>query len=164
MISIQFCRITMAAMTACIALNISMTKLQAHGFEGDRFFPPTVSTDDPFATDELALPTLSFFNTPASADGMTPKTHELDVSTEFDKEIFPKFALGVTVTDIFQKPEGQGGTNGFDNLSLSAKYQLFENAPHEFILSIGGEVDLGGTGSKLVGSNSYSTYIPTLYY
>ncbi len=160
----QIRRLAIVTGVVAIALNPLLTKLWAHGFEGDRFFPPTPTTDDPFATDELALPTLSFFNNPASADGTTPKTHELDVSSEFDKEIFPKFALGVTVTEIFQKPEGGTGTNGFDNLSLSAKYQLFENAPHEFIFSLGGEIDLGGTGSKLIGADSYSTYTPTIYY
>jgi len=164
MISFQFRRMVMAALMSVIAWNSLTTKLQAHGFEGDRFFPPTVTTDDPFATDELSLPTISFFNNPASADGTTPKTREIDISSEFDKEIFPKFALGVTETEIFQKPQGQTGMNGFDNLSLSAKYQLFENGPHEFILSIGGEIDLGGSGSKLIGADSYSTYTPKLYY
>jgi hypothetical protein len=163
MISFQFCKVA-AAPVAVLALFTLTTKLQAHGFEGDRFFPPTVATDDPFATDELAMPTISFFNNPASADGSSPKTREIDVSTEFDKEIFPKFALGITETHINLKPEGESSSGGFDNLSLSAKYQLFENAPHEFILSIGGEVDLGETGSKLIGAESYSTYTPTIYY
>jgi len=164
MLSIQFRKIAVATLMAVAAWNSCTTKLEAHGFEGDRFFPPTVATDDPFATDELSLPTISFFNNPASADGVTPKTREIDISSEFDKEIFPKFALGVTETEIFLKPQGQTGTNGFDNLSLSAKYQVFENAPHEFILSVGGEVDLGGSGSKQIGADSYSTYTPTLYY
>jgi len=164
MIYFQFRKTAMAVLMVVVALYSFTIKLQAHGFEGDRFFPPTIATDDPFATDELAMPTISFFNNPASADGTTPKTREIDVSTEFDKEIFPKFSLGATETEIFLKPQGQTGMNGFDNLSLSAKYQLVENAPHEFILSVGGEIDLGGTGSKLIGSDSYSTYTPTLYY
>jgi hypothetical protein len=162
---LQFRTMAMTALMAVLAVSLLTTNVRAHGFEGDRFFPPTPTTDDPFATDELALPTISFFNNPASADGTTPKTHEIDLSTEFDKEIFPKFSLGITATEIFQKPEGGGTTtNGFDNLSLSAKYQVFENAPHEFIFSVGGEVDLGGSGSKLIGADSYSTYTPTIYY
>lgn len=136
------------------------TTVWAHGFEGDRFFPPTITTDDPFATDEFNL-TFSKFNNPASEDG--PKTREIDVSSEFTKEIFPKFALGISGTYINQNPETGPAMDGFDNISLSAKYQLFENAPHEFILSVGGEIDLGGTGSKSV-SNSFSTYTPTLYF
>lgn len=157
-----------AAIACALTLFVS-THLKAHGFEGDRFFPPTVSTDDPFATDELSVG-LQSFNNPASDDG--PKTREMDLSTEFDKEILPKFALGITGTYVSLQPnrhtdDGSDplpAQDGFDNISLSAKYQLFENAPHEFILSVGGEIDLGGTGSKPLGVESYTTYSPTLYY
>ena len=54
--------------------------------------------------------------------------------------------------------------DGFDNVSLSAKYQLWENAPHEWIFSIGGEVDLGDTGSQALGVDAFSTYTPTVYF
>lgn len=150
--------------------STSVAHVRAHGFEGDRFFPPTIQTEDPFAVDELSLPVVSVFNNPAGDDG--PKTREIDVSAEFDKEIFPKFALGVSETYINLEPskhtpDGSApppSQDGFDNISVSAKYQLFEEASHEFILSVGGEVDLGGTGSKSLGVESFSTYTPTLYF
>ena len=145
------------------------TTVTAHGFEGDRFFPPTIQTDDPFATDEFSQ-TFQSFNNPATDDD--PKTREIDVNSEFTKEIFPKFALGITGTYINLEPskhtdDGSDplpSQDGFDNISLSAKYQLWEDAPHEWILSLGGEVDLGGTGSKSLGVESYSIYTPTLYF
>jgi hypothetical protein len=148
--------------TAVLALFSLTTKLRAHGFEGDRFFPPTIQTEDPFAVDELSLPVVSVFHNPAGEDG--PKTREIDLSVEFDKEIFPKFALGISATYIVLQPQGEPNLTGFDNISLSAKYQLFENAPHEFIFSVGGEVDLGGTGSKAIGRESFTTYTPTIYF
>src|SRR5437667_9228315 len=36
----------------------------AHGFAGARFFPATLSSDDPFVADELSLPTVSTIRTP----------------------------------------------------------------------------------------------------
>jgi hypothetical protein len=36
----------------------------AHGFAGDRFFPATITTDDPFAASELSLPTVSAIRQP----------------------------------------------------------------------------------------------------
>jgi hypothetical protein len=42
-------------------------------------------------------------------------------------------------------------------------YTLLENAPHEFIFSVGEEFDVGGTGSTLVGRESFSTLTPTIY-
>jgi hypothetical protein len=154
-----------AALACAITALIQPNIVRAHGFEGDRFFPPTVQTDDPFATDELSVGIQSFNNPSSPADG-TPKTRELDVSSEFDKEIFPKFALGISGTYINLDPQ-TGATptqDGFDNIELSAKYQLWENAPHEWILSAGCLVDLGGTGSKSVGIDSFTTYTPTMYF
>jgi hypothetical protein len=161
MYSIYSMKILATASVATLVLYSLTTKLDAHGFEGDRFFPPTISTDDPFAVDELSLPNISFFNNPAG--GGAPKTLNIDISSEFDKEIFPKFAVGIIFNYIVLKPQGQSYHAGFDDLSFGFKYQLFENAPHEFILSVGGEVDVGGTGSSAVGSESFSTYTPTLY-
>jgi hypothetical protein len=155
--------LTCCALFSAIAIAIAPPNAEAHGFEGDRFFPPTVSTDDPFATDEFSIGASSF-NNPASADG--PKTREVDVTGEFDKEIFPKFALGVSGTYINLNPQGRQGPaqDGFDNVSVSAKYQAWESAPHEWILSLGGEIDLGDTGSKALGVDSFSTYTPTVFF
>jgi len=165
LISFRFYKSTMAALMAAFAFQQSAPTLHAHGFEGDRFFPPTIQTDDPFATDELSVQA-STFNNPAALDGSSPKTREVDVSSEFDKEIFPKFALGVSGTYINLDPQGgqAPAQDGFDNVELSAKYQLWESPAHEWIFSLGGLVGLGDTGSKALGVNAFSTYTPTLYF
>ena len=36
----------------------------AHGFAGNRFFPATLATDDPFVADELSLPTFQAIRQP----------------------------------------------------------------------------------------------------
>src|SRR5438045_6833731 len=40
-------------------LFVVPTIARAHGFAGSRFFPATLTTDDPFVNDELSLPTVS---------------------------------------------------------------------------------------------------------
>ena len=63
----------------CLALAglYSVTsRVDAHGFVGDRFFPATVTTDDPLVADELALPTLSLSYIAPS--GGTPETRVID--------------------------------------------------------------------------------------
>lgn len=159
--SIYSVKVLATLVVATLVFFSLTTKLGAHGFEGDRFFPPTIQTDDPFASDELSLPIVSVFNNPAG--GGAPKTLNIDISSEFDKEIFPKFAVGIIFNYIVLKPQGQSYHAGFDDLGFNFKYQLFENAPHEFIFSIGGEVDVGGTGSQAIGAQSFSTYTPKLY-
>jgi hypothetical protein len=127
----------------------------AHGIVGDRFFPPTITTDDPFAVDELALPTISYNK---DSDGK-----ETDAGFEFDKEILPHFAIGVSDTHIWENPAQGKSFDGWDNLSLTAKYQFWQNDPHEMILAVGIESDIGGTGSKNT-ADSFSTITPNFYF
>ena len=144
------------------AIGLGANSAHAHGFEGDYFFPPTITTDDPFATDELLLPAVSYFRSPA-ADG-SPATGTTDVGFEFDKEIFPKFALGISGDYLYQKPQGQGQITGWDDFSMSAKYQLWENPEHQAIFSVGGKWQIGGSGSKQIGADSANVFTPTVYF
>src|SRR5271170_5351856 len=140
-------------------VGLGAATAHAHGFVGDRFFPPTIATDDPFATDELLLPSLSYFKSSGS-----PPTGTTDGGFEFDKEIFPHFALGISGDYLNVKPDGEPSSSGFDNFTLSAKYQLWQNDAHEAIISAGALWEMGGTGSKQVGADSASTFTPTIYF
>jgi hypothetical protein len=139
--------------------GLGAANARAHGFVGDRFFPPTIATDDPFATDELLLPSISYFNAGSPATGTT------DGGFEFDKEIFPHFALGISGDYLHLKPDGEPASSGFDDFVLSAKYQsIWQSDAHEAIISIGALWEIGGTGGKQVGEDSASTFTPTIYF
>ncbi len=143
-----------AAGAVLSAVGLGATTAQAHGFVGDRFFPPTIQTDDPFAVDELALPTVTAFQNPG----------ETDVGFSFSKEIFPKFAVSLSETYVNLAPAGMPSAHGFDNLSLNAKYQLWENVPHEAIFSVGADWDVGGTGASQIGADPAHVVTPTIYF
>ena len=132
----------------------------AHGFVGDRFFPPTITTDDPFAVDEFAFPTVQEFNTPAG--GGAPEQRTFDAGFEFDKEIFNHFAIGVS--DDYHTQTGHGGpaAYGWQNVELTAKYELLLNDAHEFIASVGLVADVGHSGNVNT-SDPFSTIQPTVY-
>jgi hypothetical protein len=154
--------ISSAAFACAAAILITPSPCPAHGLEGDRFFPPTPLTDDPFAVDELSLPLVQY--NPASA------SNEIDITGSFSKEIFPKFALSIQDTYINLNPKGGPAQDGWSPITLNAKYQLLEIPDHEFILAVGSDFELGGTGSKGIpssvsdsGYNSYTTYTPNLY-
>jgi hypothetical protein len=128
----------------------------AHGFVGDYFFPPTITTDDPFAVDEFPFPTISWFK----AGGVATT----DIGFEFDKEIFPKFALSFAGDYLFQEPDGQSGTSGWNDFVAGAKYQLWENPDHQAIFSVGGLWQIGRSGSSEVGADRANVFTPTIYY
>ena len=68
----------------------AMARAFGHGFAGARFFPATLSTDDPFVSDELSLPTVSTIRTPENGG-----TRETDISMEISKRITPDFAIEI---------------------------------------------------------------------
>ena len=130
-----------------------------HGFAGARFFPATLATDDPFVSDELSLPTVSTIRTPENGG-----TRETDISVDISKRITPEFAIGIGDTFTALNPHEGPAVNGFGNLELSGKYQLLKNGVHEAIVSIGLGVEVGGTGGRSVGADSFSTWTPGIFF
>ena len=130
-----------------------------HGFAGARFFPATLSTDDPFVSDELSLPTVSTIRTPDDGG-----THETDISVDISKRITPDFAIEIGDSFTALNPHDGPAANGFSNLELGGKYQLLKNGEHEAIVSIGLGVEVGGTGSRSVGADSFSTWAPGIFF
>ncbi|HXJ01036.1 MAG TPA: hypothetical protein VNH44_07420 [Micropepsaceae bacterium] len=147
-----------AGLSGVALFSLSYTQSAwAHGFAGARFFPATITTDDPFVADELALPTAAFFK-----DGDGAKTAEY--SADFAKRITADFALEFGGTYIRSRPSNGPSVDGFDNFSVGAKYLLAVDAMHETIVSIGLDADLGSTGAKHVGAEDFSTLTPAFFF
>jgi hypothetical protein len=145
---------------AIVAISAgSVSPVRAHGFAGKRFFPATLATDDPFVADELSLPTLSKRRTEDDGSFSIDTT----ASVDFSKRITSDFGVGVGATWLRLEPSGGSRVQGWDNFALSAKYQFFKSDPHETILSVGVDADLGGTGARGVGAESFSTIAPTFF-
>ena len=144
----------------CAACELGLTSgAYGHGFAGARFFPATLSTDDPFVADELSLPTVSTIEAPD--DGGTRQT---DISVDISKRITPQFAIEIGETLTALNPHEGRAVNGFGNLELSGKYQVLKNDAHEAIVSLGLGVEIGGTGSRSIGADSFSTWAPGIFF
>ncbi len=134
----------------------------AHGIAGKRFFPVTLATDDPFVADELSLPTISTIKTPASGDA--PATRETNFSVDVSKRITENLGVGFGATYKQLRPDARDTQRGFDNAAASVKYKFYQSNEHETILSAGVDWDIGGSGSKRVGAESFSTVTPALFF
>jgi hypothetical protein len=135
------------------------SSIYGHGFAGARFFPATLSTDDPFVADELSLPTVSSIVTPD--DGGTRDT---EISSDIALRITPNWGIEFGETFITLDPSQGRATNGFDNLSIGSKYEFYKNGEHEAVVSVGVDIDVGGTGSDQVGADSFTTWTPGLFF
>ena len=142
-------RFAWLAAASLAAVGVLPAPVAAHGVVGQRFFPATISTDDPFAADELALPTIMSFD------------HETDIDFDYSKSIFPGFAVAVGIGHSDAKPPGEPRAKGFGNLEISPALEVYRDSGHEFIFTTGLDWEVGGTGNKAVAERS-STFTPTL--
>ncbi|MDE2375484.1 MAG: hypothetical protein KGL96_14770, partial [Hyphomicrobiales bacterium] len=147
------------ALFAVFAL-LPFSPASAHCFVGPRFFPATLTVDDPCVADEMSLPTVDWFKT-----GDIPSASQTDVSAEFDKRITED--LGFGISDVWSQIRTPGGpvAVGLGNLETTLQYQLLKNASTETAMLLGLEVDWGGTGNTSAGiATQYSTLTPTYYF
>ena len=128
----------------------------AHGFAGDRFFPATLLTDDPFVADEISLPT--FTRPPTGADG----THAYNLDVDLAKRITPN--LGFTVGNgwVSSKTPGLPNVTGLSGLNTGLQYQLFIDPQREMMALAGLNVGWAHTGRvAALGAPDFTTLTPT---
>ena len=154
-------RLLRARLSGFVIAVVSISHSLAHEIVGNRFFPATLTIDDPGVNDELAVPTTDSFNT---AD--VPPIKQRDISAEFSKRITADFAISLGSAYTFLSPTDPTapGASGFQNLETTFKYRLFKSPEHEFVFSAGLAIEWGGTGSANVGAEAFHSYVPTIYF
>ena len=150
-------RIGRVALSGLVAALAYLEEADAHEVVGNRFFPATLTIDDPGVNDELALPTVSSFTNGDAAK-------ELDIAGDYSKLITADFAVGFGETWTRLKPSWMAAVSGFQNLDTGLKYRLYKNPEHEFVMSIGLGVEWGRTGAAGVGAESFNVYTPAFFF
>jgi len=127
----------------------------AHGLAGERFFPATILTDDPFVADEISLPQVSL--QPPAPDASQLTNIEIDLS----KRITPN--TGIIIGDEWQRLRAPSvpSVGGLGPLRTGAQYQLFIDGPHQALGLLGLGVTWGHTGRAAVGAPNFTTLSPT---
>jgi hypothetical protein len=146
-----------AALAACAALSLLPSAAQAHGFVGDRFFPATVLTDDPFVADEMSLPTFTI--DPSGPD----HSREFDLETDISKTLTRD--IGITISDQWEhlRPKGSPAATGLGTLDTELDWQFFKNAPHEATMMLGLNTSWAHTGRvQALGADDFTTLSPLL--
>jgi len=150
-----------AALCGAAAVVVT-TAARSHEIVGNRMFPATLAIDDPGVADELSLPTVAISRT-----GDVPSVKQLDISGEYSKLITDNFAISISPTwTHLYAPGGPNmtGASGFQNIETTFKYRVFKNEEHEFVASVGLNIEWGGSGARDVGADRFTTYTPTFYF
>ncbi len=151
-----------AAALGCASLLAVAVPARAHVVAGARVFPVTLTFDDPGVSDEISLPAFSYQR--GGADGGTGPSHEFDFGFEYDKTITPDTALIFNDGYDVIQTNGSKTQTGFENIFITGKWQLYTNAPHEFVVSLGIIRELGGSGTDHIGADHYGSTAPTGYF
>src|SRR5262249_265201 len=113
-------RLVVCAVLLCLSLPALAS---AHGFAGQRFFPTTLAIDDPFVSDELF-----FLFRHIKDPGEESPTVSTEIAAEYTKRLTPRLGLSLGGTFRHLDPDEGSTENGFGNLEVGAKYQVFTSA------------------------------------
>ena len=116
-------------------------------------FINTLTIDDPAVADEASLPTFSW---QANANGGAGQ-NDYFAAVALDKHITEHFGLALNHGVTALTTQGANTHSGTQSLEITAKYQVYINEQHEFIVSLGVIQEVGGTGTHV-------TTMPTVHF
>ena len=117
-----------AAMLA-VTFGTAPTLSWAHGVIGPRFFPESITVEDPFPADEADLLVPSFIKTPAGK--------ETSLGFGIQKRLSPNLGLSLEFEYVKTTPPDPADPTlkGMANPEITLKYAMLRNGPHEAIVS-----------------------------
>jgi hypothetical protein len=138
----MFAKWLAAAMTVLAGVPCA----EAHGIAGNRYFPGTLTFDDPAVADELILPN---FSSLAHANGNGNVVDNIFAGA-FTRLLTDKLAVSVDSSWVQRNRTSLPQQAGFGLTSLSLKGQVFEDDPHEALVAASISWGIGRLGNKAV--------------
>lgn len=140
-----------------LTLLIMPTRVFAHGVVGDYVFLEPLVAQDPTPANELDILQPSWVK---SRDGNT-----YSIASSFEKVLYidenymPRFSIGGGTVWHHQSPNDGPSLEGFDDLSLFAKWAFYYSQKHEFLLSLGALIELP-TGNETIQAQNHTSLGP----
>jgi hypothetical protein len=131
----------------------------AHGIAGNRFFPGTLTFDDPAVADEAIVPNFSSFKHPDSGGSVVDNR----VNWSVFRLLTPTLGVGID-SGWIHRNWGNAPRSGFDVTSLSVKGLAYRNDVHEILVSAGFAWGIGHSGAKGVNANAPDLLQPGIFF
>jgi len=148
-----------------VRLLISMVFLgyahsaNAHGIAGNRFFPGTLSFDDPAVADEAIVPNFSSFKHPDEGGDVVDNRY----SWSFFRLLTKTLGVGID-SGWIHRNWGVASRSGFDTTNLTIKGEVYRNDLHETLVSAGLSWGIGHSGAQGVGANTPDLIAPGIFF
>jgi hypothetical protein len=144
----------MATVALLVALSVP-DAARAYTAAGDRLFTATILLPQIAPSDELYLTGMTQPDAGGRASGSM---------VNYDKTIVEGVGVGISEGYDWVQQTGARSLAGWQNTSLVAQYTPIIDAAHEFLLSIGGEREFGGTGTASAGADTVGATTPQIYF
>jgi len=146
-----------ALIVASAAPPLSQTA-NAHGIAGNRYFPGTLTFDDPAIADEAIVPNFSNWNHPDGGGDVADNR----INWSFTRLLTP--TVGVFVDNSWiARNWGVAKRGGFDVTSVGLKWEVFRDNPHEALISANLAWGIGHSGAQGVNANAPDTIRPGIF-
>jgi hypothetical protein len=147
-------------LAAAMTVLAGVPSAEAHGIAGNRYFPGTLTFDDPAVADELILPN---FSSLAHANGNGNVVDNIFAGA-FTRLLTDKLAVSVDSSWVQRNRTSLPQQAGFGLTSLSLKGQVFEDDPHEALVAASISWGIGRLGNKAVGAGGPSALQPGVFF
>lgn len=145
---------------SCLGCAIATT-VHAHGIAGNRYFPGTLTFDDPAVADELIVPNFDAATYPV-APGDT--VHDSTYAFSFARLLTPDLVFQADSSWTQWSRPNQPRQQGFGTTSIGFKGRFYENDPHEALLSASLDWGIPNSGSSAVGAGRPGSLQPGLFF
>jgi hypothetical protein len=143
---------------ALTAPQLSRTA-DAHGIAGNRYFPGTLTFDDPAVADEAIVPDFSSWDHPAAGADATDNR----INWSFTRLLTP--TVGFVVDNSWMDRNwGVAHRAGFDVTTLGLKWEIYRNNPGEALVSAGLGWGIAHSGAQGIAANAPDMIKPGIFF
>lgn len=133
-----------------------------HGFTGKRFFPSSLTVNDPFVSDELGIGVSRDPDTTSRPLTRRPqRTERTSFSFDLSKRLTKRLQISISDHFVYTTPPGAKQRAGLGNVVLGLRLQGPVRADAQAAVSAGLNVEIGGSGSQAINHDSWTTLSPT---
>lgn len=133
----------------------------AYSAAGDRLFPATLLLPQLAPGDELYF---NEFNLPLHPAGPGTSRRVNNATVTYIKTITDRLAIVIDETWTRLDLTGGGAAYGWQNHDMALKYLAVVDQPHEFLLTLSLDREVGGTGALRVGASRSSATAPSVLF
>jgi hypothetical protein len=140
-------------------MPITTPSARAHGIAGNRFFPGTLTFDDPAVSDEAVVPNLSYWNHPDGGGEVTDNR----INYAFTRLLTP--TVGIVVDNSWvARNWGVAQHSGFDVTNVGLKWQVYRDNTHEALVAASLLWGIGDSGAMGIDARAPNTIKPGLFF